>query len=182
MADENLAPYVNEVKRVVANPHRFPKDMSKVLDHLYIGTYTDAVEVEILKKHGITHIINCVEDTSGYRHQYKTGPSFYGDEFKYHGFMSEDEDSYPIMQHFEETYGFIEDARLREGKCLIHCMAGINRSGVLAVAYVMVHLNIGPISAAKLVLQARGMILRNEGFIEQLVKLAAAKNLLLKDE
>ena len=73
--DDPLAPHVAEVKRIVANPTRFPKDMSKLLDHLYIGTYSDAVEVETLKRHGITHIVNCVEVTANCKHPYQTGMS-----------------------------------------------------------------------------------------------------------
>jgi len=173
--------YLDKVFRIVENPLRFPKDMSKVLDHLYIGTYGDAVEVDQLKRAGITHIINCVEDTRQYKHAYKTGAEFYGEEFKYLGFMSQDDESYPILVHFEDVYSFIEDARESNGKCLIHCMAGVNRSAALCVAYLMVHQSMGAISAVETVLNARGMILTNAGFVKQLVKFGSDRDLLTKD-
>ena len=108
------------------------------------------------------------------------GAEFYGQEFNYLGFTSQDDETYPIMDHFEDVFTFIEDARVADGKCLIHCMAGVNRSGALAVAYVMVHRDISPVAATKLVLKARGMILSNGSFVEQLISLASQRGLLGK--
>jgi len=175
--DKSQMQYVDLISYIVCEPIRVPSEMSKVLDHLYLGSYDDAVEKSKLKKEEITHIVNTVEEP----HSLSTGPDFYGDEFKYFGFSADDMANYPIMDHLEDTYKFIEDARRTNGKCLIHCLAGVNRSGALTVAYVMLHRNIGPISATRLVFNARGMLLSNNGFIERLVKLAVDKKLLTKD-
>ena len=48
-------------------------------------------------------------------------------------------------------------------------MRGVNRSGVLAVAHIMVKNNLGPITASQLVYQKRGMLLTNPSFISQLL-------------
>jgi len=160
----------------VVSKHYDPNGMSRILDHLYLGNYQDASDIDKLRSEGITHIINTVEHNCS-----KTGAQVYGDEFQYLGFTSKDDERYPIMKHFEETYEFIERAREAGGKCLIHCMAGINRSGALAVAYVMVHKNIGPVSATRLVFAARKPVLTNEGFIRRLVTFAAERNYLDKD-
>ena len=85
------------------------------------------------------------------------------------------------MQHFDEVYTFIEDARISGGKCLIHCMRGVNRSGALTIGYVMVHNGVGPVPATQMVLAARGNVLSNHEFINQLVKFAAGKDLLTLD-
>ena len=98
------------------------------------------------------------------------------------GFTSQDQESYDIMQHFEEVYSFVNQARQSQGRCLIHCMAGINRSGCLATACVMLIENIGPICAARKVFELRGMLLSNSGFVERLVKFAAERGLLQKDK
>ena len=79
------------------------------------------------------------------------------------------------------SFQFIELARLAGGKCLIHCMAGINRSGALAVAYVMVHLDVGPVTATRIVFSARKPVLTNEGFVRSLVTFADEKKYLEKD-
>lgn len=172
--------YVDKIMKTVSNPKVFvPKGMSKVLDHLYLGTYDDAVKIDQLKEAGITHVINTVEKCYEYC---QTSAEFYGTEYKYFGFTSEDDEKYPIMDHFEDVFKFIESAREANGKCLIHCIAGINRSGSLAVAYVMSYMNIGPISAVQLVFDARGILLTNDTFIQRLVKLASEKNMLKHDE
>ena len=86
-----------------------------------------------------------------------------------------------VMKHFDETYEFIESCRKANGKCLIHCMAGINRSGSLTVGYVMMLNGMGPLSATKLVFDKRGILLTNDGFKEMLVKFAVERDLLDKD-
>ena len=100
---------------------------------------------------------------------------------KYLKFDAEDEDSYDMMQHFQKAYDFIEMARNSGGKVLLHCIMGINRSGILTTAYCMVSKKMGPISAAKFVKKSRSLLLSNEGFQRQLVKFAREKNLLHLD-
>lgn len=85
------------------------------------------------------------------------------------------------MQHFEESYAAIEEARQLGGKALIHCIMGINRSGALAVGYAMVHKNWGPIQAAEYVKNARKLILSNDSFQYQLLSFARERNLLELD-
>lgn len=172
--------YASTIAFIVQDPKGLanPRKMCKILNHLYLGSFEDATDVKTLSKEEITHIINTVDN---YYENCQTKGEFYGSEFKYLGFTSDDHESYPIMNHFQQCYDFIEDARQKGGKCFIHCIAGINRSGCLATAYVMIHHNIGPISAAKLVFEARGTILSNDGFIERLVKLAVDRDLLEKD-
>ena len=179
--DAKQMEYVYQLARIVCEPksQNIPTQMSRILDHLYLGSYEDAINVEALRAAGITHIVNTV--ATNYENC-RTGPQFYGDEFAYYGFTSEDEMRYPIMRHFDETYEFIESCRQSDGKCLIHCMAGVNRSGSLAVAYVMLLKGMGPLSATQLVFDSRGFLLTNDGFKERVVKLAAERGLLEKDE
>ena len=154
--------------------------MSKILDHLYLGSYKDALDIEALKMTGVTHILNTVDEPDPARRVYSTRPEYYGPDFKYHSFTSHDDNTYPIMDHFEECWEFVEDARRCGGRCLIHCMVGVNRSGVLAVAYVMVHLNIDLVTAVKVVHGARGALLSNSTFVERLVRFAAKRNSLIE--
>ena len=126
--------YVKTINLIVDDVIHLPQGMTKILDHLYLGGWMDARNIALLETTGITHICNTVEDN-----RYA---SFYSDYKRYLGFSSEDSDSYPIMDHFDAVYDFIESTRKDGGKCLIHCMAGINRSGCLATAYLMVLENI----------------------------------------
>ncbi len=77
---------------------------------------------------------------------------------------------------------YIENARLSGGKVLIHCLLGVNRSGVLAIAYCMLHKNVGPISAAKFVKESRKEVLINEGFQKHLVVFARESGMLQLDK
>ena len=171
--------YVDLIVDLVADISQFPKTMTKLLDYLYLGAINDAMDLDLLKQTGITHIINTVHNINDY---HETGPDFYGKEFVFMGFYSEDKEDYPILEHFEKVHSFINLARDQNGKVLIHCMAGINRSGCLATAYFMVEQNIGPITAANAVFEKRGVLLTNKGFIKQLVKLSVDRKLLEKDK
>lgn len=177
--DKKHTNYANTIAFIVQDARCYPQIMTKLLDHLYLGSLQNALNVDALKNEGITHVINTVDD---YFEDGRTKKSLYGDSFEYLSFNARDQENYPIMDHFHQCYDFIEDARKKGGKCLIHCIAGINRSGCSATAYVMVHQNVGPISAAQKVFEARGALLSNYGFIKQLVRFAVQKDLLEIDK
>lgn len=172
--------YVHAIRQMCSKGQKvFPPKMTRICAHLYIGNMENAENITNLNENGITCVVNTVE---GEYENTKTGKRFYGDRFQYLGFLSLDEESYPILKHFDEVYNFIETARENNSKCLIHCMAGINRSGCLAAAYYMVFKGIGPISAVEHILQARERLLSNDGFIERLVRFASERNLLVLDK
>ena len=172
--------YASTICQICSDVFRVPLVMTKICEHLYLGNFEDAQNVEKLNKVGITYIINTVDAFFDDKmlETWRTGKEFYGDQVRYLGFCSEDEESYPILQHFDEVYDFVEEARKNNAKCLIHCSAVINQSGCLATAYYMVYKNIGPVSAAQYVFNARGMLLSNE----RLVKFASEKDLLELDK
>ena len=176
--DEREEQYVEKIQNICEDP-RAPRGMTKICDHLYLGNFENARQIAAVKENGVTYVINTVHEEKGFM---KTGIQFYGEEFECLGFYSEDNGTYPILRHFDEVFKFIEKARENNSKCLIHCMAGINRSGCLATAYYMVYKGIGPVSAVKHIHDARGMLLSNEKFIERLVKLASGRNLLELDK
>lgn len=171
--------YVNTIHHIVSDVICVPKEMSKILDHLYLGSFEDALNKTKLSKKGIKYILNVVDK---YDIDSETGEEFYGTDFVYHGFTSFDEESYNIFDHFQDSYDFIDTAKRNNSKCLIHCMAGINRSGVIATAYFMLHERCGPITAVDHVFSVRGMLLSNYGFIERLVKFADEHDLLECDK
>ena len=174
--DASDGAYVDVLQKAMSDYTGFAKSASRLLDHLYIGGEQDATDLDLLRSIGVTHVINCA---SGYTN---TGPDFYGQHITYMWFDAEDDWSYDIMQHFQPVYEFIEKARLDGGKVLIHCLMGVNRSGVLAIAYCMLHKNLGPISAAKFVKDSRKMVLINNGFQKHLVAFARQRGMLQLDK
>jgi hypothetical protein len=67
---------------------------------------------------------------------------------------------------------------VKRGLVLVHCAAGINRSGALAMAYVMHRERMPLLEAARHCAAQRGPLLWNRGFREQLVQYARAEGLL----
>ena len=153
-------------------PEFFPECVSKVLDFLYLGGEMEAKNKDHIQEYNFTHVINCSAKDC------PTGPSYYGDGVKYLEYTADDREGYDILQHFQETFDAIEDARTSGGKVLLHCIIGVNRSGTLATAYVMVHKHMDVISAAKFVKAARGCLMTNESFQKQIVAFARKRNLL----
>ena len=171
------APYIAKLSKTMGSVHAgWPSGPSQVLEFLYLGGEEDATNLKLLDSIGVTHVINCA---SGY---INTGQDFYGPSVKYMGFDAEDDEDYKIMQHFDEVFNVIEDARKSGGKVLIHCIMGINRSGALTVAYCMLFKNIGPISSARFVQKSRPMLLSNEGFQRQVVTFSREKGLMELDK
>jgi len=155
--------------------------MTKLEDHLFIGGQS-ATSLNLLEQYKITHIINTVENDPYLHKVYaEAGAQTEGNELTYLKFSAEDSDQYPIMDHFQDVYQFIEDAEKANGRCLIHCIHGVNRSGVLATAYVMKKNKIGPFTAVKRVQRKRGKILFNNSFVSQLLIYAKENGNLEKD-
>jgi protein-tyrosine phosphatase len=154
-------------------------------DHLYIGGQS-AMNLSMLKKYKITHIINTVENNKDMHQVYASEASQIADEdsnnLKYLRFSADDDENYPIMDHFQDVFEFIENAYKEGGRCLIHCIMGINRSGVLATAYMMIKNNIGPFAAVKRVQRKRGRLLTNNAFISKLLIFAKTRGYLEKDQ
>eukprot|EP00451_Oxyrrhis_marina_P013434 CAMPEP_0204327538 /NCGR_PEP_ID=MMETSP0469-20131031/12658_1 /ASSEMBLY_ACC=CAM_ASM_000384 /TAXON_ID=2969 /ORGANISM="Oxyrrhis marina" /LENGTH=185 /DNA_ID=CAMNT_0051309779 /DNA_START=38 /DNA_END=595 /DNA_ORIENTATION=+ len=181
MADDKAAASEKEAEEVLAlirvqcklNVHniaptnRWP---CQILDWLILGGQDDALDVPALKKEGITHVLNTAAD------MVKSGPRWYGNVVEYKEFASQDTQDYDIFQHYEETAAFIDEAKKANGKCLIHCFAGVNRSAALCVAYYM--LSTGePLYPAILKCQEiRGRLLTNEGFQTQILQFAQRMN------
>ncbi|SAL97463.1 hypothetical protein [Absidia glauca] len=73
-----------------------------------------------------------------------------------------------IIQHFDETFDFIEEARSTGTGVLIHCQAGMSRSATVAAAYMMRKGNIGHEKALSMIKSRRSFVAPNEGFLAQL--------------
>ena len=67
-------------------------------------------------------------------------PSFFEAEFAYLRIDLADEPESNLLDHWEETYAFIEKTRLAGAKVLVHCKMGVSRSASTVIAYVMKHL------------------------------------------
>lgn len=112
-----------------------------------------------------THIVNC--DSS----KDSTGPL--GRQKNFLFLESFDEPSFPILKrHYGTMRSFIDDALCDpKASVYIHCFAGVNRSGALAVAYACDILNLPAPEVVHHVRRGTNrLILTNDGFMAQLVE------------
>lgn len=104
---------------------------------------------------------------------------------EYDGVCALDDDGYDILGRDYERFKRFADTALScgadtsGGSCLLHCAAGMNRSGCLAVAYLMERQGWSLERAFRHCAERRGMLLQNEGFQTQLVEFAKTKGFVL---
>ena len=169
--------YLQKLKQIIYdNKTPLPKGSpAKILDYLYLGSYWNAKHVVSLHKLGITHVLNCAAplstDQSNPYHR-ETGIKHYM------SILAQDVESYDMLQHVERANAFINDARRKGGKVLVHCVMGINRSGFIVAAYLIGALKVPLVTAVRLLKERRGTVLYNVGFQKQLVAYARKKGLL----
>ena len=153
---------------------------AKLLNHLYLGNLSDAFDVELLKKLKITGIINCaaVKDYSAIEdNPYEEGSGI----TEYVEFEALDNPSYPMLRHYKHAEQFINRVKDAGGRVLVHCELGINRSGALCVAYMMVTQDLTLLEAVRAVKAERSVLLTNQGFVKQLYNFAEERELLYKN-
>ncbi|KAK3279891.1 hypothetical protein CYMTET_12241 [Cymbomonas tetramitiformis] len=174
--DKDLEPWYLAVRAVADAPSVSRRDLPcEILPHLLYGDKGSALDTFLLQALGVTHILN-VAGPAGNQTLLADYPHF---GIKYLQLDGQDEEDYNMVSlHHNEASEFIREAREVEGKCLVHCVAGINRSGVLVAAELMIYKRLPVIEAVKRCKAARGTFLLNEGFQRQLVQLAHQEGLL----
>lgn len=128
---------------------------------VYVGSIQAAENLRELQKNSIRAVL-CVAAnvkisyTSKEIDAYKVIPA-------------EDTESYDLAKFFEESIAFIDENR-EKTNVLIHCFAGVSRSGAVIIAYLMKNKGIGFQDAWNFARSRRNVITPNEGFKTQLKK------------
>ena len=169
------------------------EDMSKgipveiIPGKLYIGD-SDCVREECreqLHKQNITAVLNIAANKGT-----PADPKYLAREWKekadngsflYKAIAADDAKTYPLLEnHWREAKEFLDNAIVTENRaCLVHCVAGQNRSGLIVCAFYMLHKQINILEAVKFVRSRRGTeVLKNKGFQHQLLQLAKAEKCL----
>ena len=158
---------------------------------IYLGGLDAALSFSELRALGITAIINmastgCVEKCNcmweaGLRSQFQSGekphfePRYYQKHVSKDFIMlnsdARDHTSYDITTHFDECFEFLDRCRREGRKVLVHCVAGINRSAAIVVAYMCDRYKIDLESCVKMVAARRIDILSNRRFLIDLIDL-----------
>lgn len=127
---------------------------------LFIGGLQAVDRPDLLDEHGITHILSVLE----YDH------CDYEEYAKYTRLWisAEDHPSQNLLQHFESSNAFIEQALAGSGRVLVHCAMGVSRSATLVCAFLMYRRKITYLGAVRELHEARSLCAPNVGFVEQL--------------
>ena len=173
MTDEQFGPWLDAVDERMQSELdcEEPELPVKIMPHLYLGDAIAAEDVEGLKALGITHVLNAA-------HELECASQYAALGIKHHVLGGEDAREYDMAQHVPVARAFIEAARAEGGKVLVHCMAGVNRSGFLAAVELMLHEQLPVLHTLTRCFEARGLVLINRGFRLQLLRLAEQHRLL----
>jgi len=150
--------------------HLSGRNMDLCFDEgLYIGDRVAAMDLDYLRRVGITHVLNAAQGTSGCT--VDTSQHFYAKAgITYLGFKLLDVPSADISPHFEEAADFIEGALKGGGRVLVNCYMGISRSATLCCGFLVLRRR-HTAAEALTTLRLRRHVFPNDGFISALARL-----------
>jgi len=132
--------------------------MTKILPHLYLGSYDDAISERELQNNGITHILSLVGNNSPV------------DFVQHEIFPMHDRGRTDLKRVLEKVSRFVDSGQ-KDGNCiLVHCLSGQNRSAVIVIALMMKQ-KWTLYRAHQTVKSLRPIVQINEGYAKQLLTL-----------
>jgi len=153
---------MEEVKRM----HRLPVD---VTPNVYLGDAGCAADLERLKSLGITHVLNCAAGETR-----NMSVEYLQNGMQSMAVAAKDNENCALLDDHADVEAFLSKARA-SGKVLVHCVQGLNRSG-LVVAAALVRDGVSVIDAVRTLRARRGNdALSNSNFQYQLVRYAARR-------
>ncbi|XP_064476397.1 dual specificity protein phosphatase 3-like [Ornithodoros turicata] len=167
---------IEEMLNIITAPsngyYEIPTDpYNEVFSNIYISDGTTAMCTGLLRRLGITHVLNAAMGSDRSYCLINTNPAFYKPSgIKFHGVEALDLMSFRLDPYFEECADFIADGLASGGKVLVHCRQGISRSATLVLAYLMIKRGMTAQEALRVV-RARREIIPNDGFLQQLCDL-----------
>ncbi|KAK8314710.1 hypothetical protein V6Z12_D01G189600 [Gossypium hirsutum] len=139
----------------------FDKECSRIAEHIYLGSDAVAKNRELLRKNGITHVLNCVGFVC---------PEYFKHDLVYKTLWLQDSPSEDITSILYDVFDYFEDVQEQGGKVLVHCCQGVSRSSSLVIAYLMWREGQSFEDAFQYVKAARGVTNPNTGFAFQLLQ------------
>eukprot|EP00760_Papus_ankaliazontas_P038968 PhM_4_TR9446/c0_g1_i1/m.9306/K04459/DUSP, MKP; dual specificity MAP kinase phosphatase len=145
--------------------HTLDFNATRVLDHLYLGSFSDAMQRADMVELGIRYILNVARECDTDTDDSEDGMTPGGPSFRYLKLALKDHSDEDIGQHFHAAIEFIEEARRSGGKVLVHCRQGVSRSPTIVLAYIMRAYSMSLSEALQLVQAKRDSVCPNIGFI-----------------
>lgn len=139
--------------------YTWPIPISKILPHLYLGAYDNAIDEVELKAKNITHILSLI----GHR-----SPLGF---VKHEHFPMNDHGQTDVKQVLAGVSEFIKQGQKDGNNVLVHCQSGQNRSPTLVLAYLMMNHKKTLWRAHREVKKLRPLVQINKNYAKQLLKL-----------
>mmetsp|Transcript_1501 Transcript_1501/g.4511 ORF Transcript_1501/g.4511 Transcript_1501/m.4511 type:complete len:211 (-) Transcript_1501:36-668(-) len=130
---------------------------SAIAPDLLIADAHSVADPWLLRHQGVTHVLNMA---AGETTRVDYAPA--GIELL--AIAALDVPGYDVMRHFAQCRAFYDAARAANGRLVVHCLAGINRSGAIATALYMATTGNTLLKAAAVVNAACGSYLWNSTF------------------
>lgn len=135
-------------------------NITKILDHLYVGAEDVPAQSNLLRSLNITHVVNA-QCVARYQH---------GQEPEYVQLNCRDDVDEKILSKFEQAFNVIDDARKKGAACVVHCRNGMSRSATIVIAYLMRAKGWSLIDSFRFVRERRPCVSPNPGFMRQLAQ------------
>ncbi|KAF7356106.1 Phosphatases II [Mycena venus] len=136
------------------------RDEMEAMCALYVGSMAAVHDVELLREHDITHLVQVLE--------VPWIPQADDDGFTYHRIDIEDRSSAALQPHLEAACNYIRASLARGDNVLVHCQQGVSRSASIVIAYLIRDRSMTYDDAFDLVKQRRQCIKPNSGFVKAL--------------
>ncbi|CAF1176037.1 unnamed protein product [Adineta ricciae] len=134
--------------------------MTHIIDGLYIGSETNAKNLEELSSERIRSIVNVTSHV----------PLYHSEQFQYCHLPADDTQKQNLLEYFDQAYSFICKSLENNEKVLVHCVAGISRSPAIVIGFLMRYAKMNMNDAYDFVKRKRSIVSPNLNFMGQLLE------------
>lgn len=155
-------PFVNSIVTtpVLSNIDLDNYPMTEILHGIYIGSESNARNLEELSSEHIRHIVNVTSHV----------PLYHSEHFQYHHIPADDTQKQNLLDYFDQAYSFISQAIENNERVLVHCVAGISRSPAIVISFLMRYTHMKMNDAYEFVKTKRSIVSPNLNFMGQLLQ------------
>ncbi|XP_069117824.1 dual specificity protein phosphatase 10-like [Argopecten irradians] len=151
----------------IIEPQIEAAEATQILPFLYLGNERDAANYKKLTDLDITYVLNTTS----------TVPKHFEDQgITYKRIPASDSGAQNLQQYFQEAIQFIEEARQKKARVLVHCHAGVSRSATITIAYLLTRSSLSLMDAYRFVKGRRSIISPNFNFMGQLMEYEQSLN------
>ena len=156
-----LAPFTAPILPSIMNDHDLLTHPMTYISHgIYIGSEFDAKNLDGLKSERIEYIVNVTSHV----------PLYHSEQMHYCHLPADDTQKQNLLVYFDQAHGFIQQAIENNNRVLVHCVAGISRSPVIVISFLMRYAQMSMNDAYELVKRKRSIIAPNLNFMGQLLQ------------